>query len=103
MADSDPLEESTTNDAVIYGIIDAIYPDESRVVIGDISIKYDNQSNFKNLFGRVLSGSEKTLKPGTMVRYRIANQGKTPLIQELEVISKRKYQFETTRQHADNY
>ena len=102
MADADPLEEARV-DKALYGIVDAIYPEESRVVIDDMSIQYNDQSDFKNLFGRKLSGSEKKLKTGTAVKYQIGNRGKSSFIEKLEVISKRKYKYETTRQHADNY
>ncbi len=102
VADNSSSEESSADEA-IYGIVDATYPEESRVVIDDMSIQYNDQSDFKNLFGRTLSGTEKGLKKGVAVRYRLGNQGKTTFIQELEVISKRKYQFETTRQHADEH
>jgi len=102
MADMDSLEEGRV-DKALYGIVDAIYPEESRVVIDDMSIQYNDQSDFKNLFGRKLSGSEKKLKTGTAVKYQIGNRGKSSFIEKLEVISKRKYQYETTRQRADNY
>ncbi len=104
IADDSSLEQKEgAENTYSYGIINAIYPEESRVVIDDMSIQYDNQSAFKNLFGRTLSGTEKILKAGSMVRYRIGSQGKTQFIQELEVISKRKYQYETTKQRADDH
>jgi hypothetical protein len=78
-----------------YGIVDAVYPEELRMVINDTSILYKHKSLFFKANGDKISYNKKRALPkGTPVIYQV--KGKPPYtLRGLKIISMREYKKST--------
>ena len=74
-----------------YGIVDAVYAKESRVVINDESLLYNHSSTIYNAQGRRVSNIDKILKPGMAVKYHYYEKSPYLIIKDIRVISKRAF------------
>ncbi len=70
-----------------YGIVNAIYSDESRIVIDDVSLLYKHGSAFINAQGRRFSGIKKAIKPGVAVKYHYYQQSANLVLKDIKLIS----------------
>lgn len=96
MASSEEMDESS------YGVIDAVYLHESRLVIDDASILYTDQSRFKNSFGRQLSDVGK-VKKRSYVKYSLIEDGESLTLRELQIISKQEYDYEKIKKNLEDH
>jgi len=74
-----------------YGVVNAIYSDESRIVISDVSLLYKHGSAFFNAQGRRISDIKRALKPGTAVKYHYYQKPPNLLLKDVKVISMREF------------
>ena len=74
-----------------YGIVNAIYADESRIVISDVSLLYKHSSAFYNAQGRRISNIKRKLKPGTVVKYHYYQKPPNLILKDVKVISMREF------------
>jgi hypothetical protein len=74
-----------------YGIVNAIYSDESRIVISDVSLLYKHSSAFYNAQGRRVSSIKNILKPGTAVIYHYYQKSPNLILKDVKVISMREH------------
>lgn len=74
-----------------YGIINAIYTEESRLVISDVSLIYDHASGFYKRNGSRIKNFERRLKPGTPVIYHYYQQAPNLVLKDLKIVSMREY------------
>ncbi len=74
-----------------YGIIDAVYPEEMRLVINDMSIEYRRDSSFFKANGDDITRIKRTLPKGTPVIYQLAKKSSFIFLRGLKIISMREY------------
>ena len=74
-----------------YGIVNAIYSDESRIVISDVSLLYKHGSAFYNAQGRRISDIKRAFKPGTAVKYHYYQKPPNLILKDMKVISMREF------------
>ncbi len=72
-----------------YGFVNAVYPKESRIVISDMSLLYNNGSLIRNRGGSVISDIVSVLKPGTAVKYHVISKPPYLILRDLIVVSER--------------
>lgn len=74
-----------------YGIVDAVYPKESRMVIDDTSILYNQNSSFFKANGDSISNIKSALPTGTPIIYQVIKKPPFLIIHGLKIISMREY------------
>lgn len=80
---------------VAFGIVNAIYPKESRMVIDDYSFRYTTNTKFYSSSGKTSAGSKK-LKPGTPIKFHAYEKSSQIILKDLKVISLREYKKHQT-------
>jgi len=71
-----------------YGVIDAIYHEESRVIIDDRSFNYNSQSDLRNKRGDTILNISSSLQKGSFVKYHFIPAKKPALfLVDLKIIS----------------
>jgi hypothetical protein len=74
-----------------YGKVNAIYSEESRMVISDISLLIQQGSRFQHANGSRIANIKHTLKPGTPVKYRYYTKQPNLVLKDLKIISMREF------------
>ena len=97
--------ESEENEKALlfYGKIDAIYLQESRIVIDDMSMAYTNDSIFRNSFGRKISVKEINISNHNYVKYQKINNGQINIIQKLSILTEQDYNYIKAQQNLINH
>jgi len=94
MAERNDSSETNSVYTDHYGIVDAIYLKESRIVISDMNYQYKKRSSsFFNIDGKRFSKLKKVLTIGTPVKFHY-NDNRAPvlMIKDLTVIPMREYE-----------
>lgn len=84
-----------------YGIVDAINPKESRMIINDISVVYNHASRFHNTSGRKISNITSALKTGTPIRFHVFQKPHHLILSDLKIISMQEYKKSRIRDRDD--
>ncbi len=87
----DSISGNSATFADAYGIIDAVYPEEMRLVINDRSIVYKRESSFFKANGDIIARIKKNLPKGTPVVYQLAKKSSFIYLRGLKIISMREY------------
>ena len=91
LAENASFAEENSSYTDHYGIVDAIYIKESRLVISDINILYDHSSGFYGGNDSRIFKLKKRLKPGTPVKYHYYQKPPNLILKDLKIISKREF------------
>lgn len=70
-----------------YGLVDAVYPEKSHVVLGDVGLNYTHGTSFFKSNGKRFSDISNVLVLGTPVKYQYIEQPPSLVLRELRVIS----------------
>ena len=75
-----------------YGQVDAVYSEELRVIIGDISFNYNTKSLFLDRHGNTLINIDRSIKNGMYVKYHVSPISDSSfVIIDLKVIPENEY------------
>lgn len=74
-----------------FGIVNAVYLKESRIVVSDIDLHYTHGSGFYKDSGARISNIGKELKPGTPVKFHYYKKSSVFVLKDLKIISEREY------------
>ncbi len=81
---SDDVESESDS----YGVIDALYPEEYRIIIDDRSFYYNSQSDLRNKRGETILNISSLLQKGIFVKYHFLPAEKPALfLVNLKIIS----------------
>ncbi len=83
-------EDSSVNTET-YGIVDAVYPEESRIIIDDTSVLYNHESSFFKANGDSFYDKKSALPTGTPVIYQVIKKPPYLIIHGLKIISMQEY------------
>lgn len=87
-----------------YGIIDAIYPEESRIVIGDRSINFDSRSRFNGEQGETIIDMKVSRIIGSYAKFHVTPTGKESLfLIDLTLISESEFNQSQEQGRDDEY
>lgn len=79
-------------EAVYYGQIDAIYPEELRIIIEDRSFNYNNQSLFEEGSGNTILNIGRSIRPGLYAKYHtLPTTFSDFLLIDLTIISEKQF------------
>lgn len=95
--------EDDAGNLLHYGRIDAIYLQESRIVIDDMSLAYTDNSHFINSFGREISANKIKIDEHNYVEYQQINNGEINTLQKLKVLTEQDYKYIKAQQDLINH
>ncbi len=84
-----------------YGIVNAVYPKESRLVISDMSVIYNHASRFHDTSGNKISNITHALKSGTPIKFHIYQKPPYLILKDLKIISMQEYKRSQVRGRDD--
>lgn len=84
-----------------FGIVNAVYTNESRMVISDISLLYKYETNFYNIDGNRISDISNKLKSGTPVKYYYYQKPPYLILKDLKIITM--HEFNESKKVIGNY
>ena len=84
--------EKSSSYSDFYGIVNVVYPQESRMIISDISLKYTSASLFQNVYGSTIFNPMNELKSGMPVKYHVIHKKHELILKDLKVISRDEFE-----------
>lgn len=70
-----------------FGIVDAVYPDKSRMVVSDRSLNYTHGTSFLNAQGRKVAKIKEVISPGVAVKYHYYQRSSELILKDIRVVS----------------
>ncbi len=91
LADNTASSEKRSSYVDQYGIVNAVYLDESRLVVSDVNLHFTFGSRFYKASGARISNVGNELKPGTPVKYHFYRKSSNRVLKDLKIISKQEF------------
>lgn len=95
--------EDDAGNLLHYGRIDAIYLQESRIVIDDMSLAYTDNSRFINSFGNEISVNKINTDEHNYVEYQQVSNDEINIVQKLRILTEQDYNYIKAQQDLINH
>ena len=96
--------QDTSSDTDFYGQVDALYPEDLRIIIGDISFNYNNKSLFFDKRGNTIINISRSIQEGQYIKYHISPTSISSFfIIDLNIISEDEFKNAEAEAKANDY